>query len=105
MRKLRGRFIDLLEIERRLLGHPDVSEAAIAVREDRPGDQRLVAYVVSARQPAPSAPELRRFTAAALPEHMVPSVFVSLPALPRSANGKVDREEVLGGPGLSGSGG
>jgi amino acid adenylation domain-containing protein len=89
--KLRGRFIDPLEIERRLLAHPDVSEAAIAVREDRPGDQRLVAYVVSTRQPAPSAPELRRFAAAALPEHMVPSVFVSLPALPRTANGKVDR--------------
>ncbi|WP_438040319.1 amino acid adenylation domain-containing protein [Sorangium sp. So ce128] len=91
--KLRGYRIELGEIEARLAEHPDVKEAVVLVREDRPGVRRLVAYVAAA-SPAPAAEALRAWLAERLPEYMVPPVVVSLPALPRTANGKVDRREL-----------
>jgi len=63
----------------------------VAVREDQPGNPRLVAYVVPAAGAAPTAGELRQFAQSTLPEHMVPSVWVALAALPQTPNGKVDR--------------
>ncbi len=92
--KLRGRFVDPLEVERRLLEHPGLAGAAVAVREDRPGDQRLVAYVVAAPGAAPTVRELRAFALERLPEHLVPSLWVTLPALPRSGTGKVARQSL-----------
>jgi amino acid adenylation domain-containing protein len=89
--KLRGRFVDTLEVEARLLAHPDVAGVAVAVREDRPGEQRLVAYVVPATGSGPSVSEIRRFLRTALPAHMVPSALVLLDELPRTPNGKIDR--------------
>ncbi|WP_437675105.1 amino acid adenylation domain-containing protein [Sorangium sp. So ce131] len=88
--KLRGYRIELGEIEARLAEHPAVQEAVVVVREDRPGVKRLVAYV-AAGAPAPSGEALRAWLAARLPEYMVPTAFVLLPALPRTPNGKVDR--------------
>ncbi|WP_437779129.1 amino acid adenylation domain-containing protein [Sorangium sp. So ce1097] len=88
--KLRGYRIELGEIEARLAEHPAVQEAAVLVREDRPGVRRLVAYA-AAPEPAPAAEALRAWLAERLPEYMVPPAFVFLPALPRTANGKVDR--------------
>jgi amino acid adenylation domain-containing protein len=88
--KLRGHFVDVLEVERRLVEHAGVAGAAVAVREDRPGDPRLVAYVVPA-DAAPTASELRAFIRERLPEHLVPSTWVTLEALPRSGTGKLDR--------------
>ncbi|HET6978727.1 MAG TPA: amino acid adenylation domain-containing protein [Pyrinomonadaceae bacterium] len=91
--KIRGYRIEPGEIEAVLRQHPQVRSGLIAVREDEPGGQRLVAYVV----PQPGAEEnsfsvstLRRYLKENLPEYMVPSAFVMLKALPRLPNGKVD---------------
>ncbi|NHZ84128.1 AMP-binding protein, partial [Massilia sp. CCM 8695] len=89
--KIRGFRIELPEIEACLLGHPAVREALILVREDRPGDKRLVAYL-TAHGDAPASDTLRRHIAAQLPDYMVPSAFVPLATMPMNPNGKLDRK-------------
>ncbi|MFN6438443.1 MAG: amino acid adenylation domain-containing protein, partial [Nostoc sp. DedSLP01] len=88
--KIRGFRIELGEIENAIASHPDVRESVVLLREDEPGDQRLVAYVVSLEQHL-KARELRRFLKQKLPEYMIPAAFVQLETLPLTANGKVDR--------------
>ncbi|MEU4745302.1 condensation domain-containing protein, partial [Actinosynnema sp. NPDC023658] len=85
--KLRGFRIELGEVEAVLREHDGVDEVVVVVREDRPGDQRLVAYVVTARQPE----VLRAYLRERLPDYMVPSTFVVLESLPLAAGGKLDR--------------
>ena len=89
--KLRGVRIELEEIERALCAHPSVLEAAIVVETDSRADQRLVAFIAPAKEPAPTSDGLRAHLRNMLPEQMVPSVFHFLPALPRTANGKISR--------------
>ena len=89
--KVRGFRIELGEIETLLARHEAVAQAVVTVREDTPGDQRLVAYVTAAGDAAPGEVSLRRALQASLPDYMVPSIFVSLDALPLTPNGKVDR--------------
>jgi amino acid adenylation domain-containing protein len=89
--KLRGFRIELGEIEAVLDSHHDVSAAAVSVREDSPGDQRIVAYVVPAGEHRPDAEQLRRLLKTKLPPFMVPSAFVVLEAFPVTPNGKLDR--------------
>jgi amino acid adenylation domain-containing protein len=101
--KLRGYRIELGEVESRLDTHAEVREAVVCLREDRPGDQRLVAYVVAERGAAPAAEELRRFAGEKLPAFMVPSNFVFLEALPLAPNGKLDRR-ALPPPAADGAG-
>ena len=88
--KVRGYRIELGEIEAALTAHPMVREAALVVREDMPGDKRLIAYVVADKEPATSN-ELRTYLKQKLPDYMVPSTFVLLTALPLTPNGKLDR--------------
>ncbi len=90
--KIRGYRIELGEIEAVLGQHRSVREAVVLVREDSPGDKRLVAYGVSAPGAVPTASELRSFLQQKLPDYMVPSAFVFLNELPLTPNGKVDRK-------------
>ncbi|HZH14797.1 MAG TPA: condensation domain-containing protein, partial [Archangium sp.] len=89
--KLRGFRIELGEVESALLQHPSVHSCVSLVREDSPGDKRLVAWFVSHSGQSLEAHALRSFLQQRLPEYMVPSAFVSLSALPLSSNGKVDK--------------
>jgi amino acid adenylation domain-containing protein len=89
--KVRGFRIELGEIEAVLMEHPAVCETVVVVREDEPGEERLVAYVVANQEQVSTAGELRSFLKAKLPGYMVPSTFVQLDALPLTPNGKVDR--------------
>ncbi|EFH85738.1 non-ribosomal peptide synthetase [Ktedonobacter racemifer] len=89
--KLRGYRIELGEIESVLARHPAVQQAVTLVREDEPGNQRLVAYILPQPGCVPDTSELRRLAQAHLPAYMVPSVFVVLETLPQTPNGKVDR--------------
>ena len=88
--KVRGFRIELGEIEAALAEHPSIREAVVTVREDAPGDARIVAYLV-ADGPAPAPEQLRRALSRRLPDHMLPSAWVTLDALPLTPNGKVDR--------------
>jgi len=88
--KLRGFRIELGEIEATLAAHPGV-QATVVVAAGDGQDRRLVAYLVAA-EPVPTVAELQRYLRERLPEHMVPALFVFLPALPLNSNGKVDRK-------------
>ncbi|MGW6929940.1 amino acid adenylation domain-containing protein [Lentzea sp. NPDC054927] len=84
--KIRGFRVEPGEVEHVLVGHPDVANAAVVVRELQQG-KRLVAYVVSTADPA----DLRRFLGERLPEFLVPSAIVMLDELPLNTNGKLDK--------------
>jgi amino acid adenylation domain-containing protein len=93
--KVRGFRIELGEIESVLARNPDIRECVIAAQEDEPGSNRLVAYCVPHESRKCSSEDLRNWVAASLPEYMIPSVFVIMPALPHTPNGKVDRKALV----------
>ncbi len=99
--KIRGFRIEPGEVEAVLRQHSGVTECAVIVREDKPGEKRLVAYFAS--HDGVTAPELRAWARASMPEYMVPAAWTAVPQLPLNSNGKVDRA-ALPAPDFSGGG-
>ncbi len=90
--KLRGYRIELGEIETALRQHAAIREAVVLVRDDTPGDQRLIAYMVSSGEQSPETDALRVHLKDVLPAFMIPAAFVCLDAMPLTPNGKVNRK-------------
>ncbi|WP_310422579.1 amino acid adenylation domain-containing protein [Chamaesiphon sp. VAR_48_metabat_135_sub] len=93
--KIRGFRIELGEIEALLSQHPEIENSIVIVREDLPGDKRLVAYLVTQNRQLTTT-QLREFLSEQLPTYMIPTVFAIVAALPLTINGKVDRRALLG---------
>ncbi len=89
--KMRGFRIELGEIENALAAHPAVRDVVVLVREDVPGDKRLVAYLVTESGATADVSQWRAWLSQKLPEYMLPAAFVLLPEFPLTPNGKVDR--------------
>ncbi len=87
--KIRGQRVELGEIESTLNACPGVRQSAVQVREDRPGFKQLVAYVVADKA---VVAELKEKLRVKLPDHMIPTTFVTLASLPVLPNGKLDRK-------------
>lgn len=93
--KLRGYRIELGEIEVALKQHPEVRDGAVMLSEEPQEEAKLVAYIVPRNLPAPKDKDLRNHLLSCLPEYMVPSSFVTLKILPLTANGKLDRQQLM----------
>lgn len=89
--KLRGIRIETGEIETHLREHPDLIDAAVVAREDASQAMTLIAYVVPLPGKKPTVETLRPYLSERLPGYMVPSKFITLPDLPLTHNGKIDR--------------
>jgi amino acid adenylation domain-containing protein len=89
--KIRGYPVESGDVETKLLDHPGVKEVAVIGHEAQTGQTRLIAYIVPTQRPGPNVTEFRSFLSKALPDFMIPSLFVALDNLPRTLNGKVDR--------------
>jgi acyl-CoA synthetase (AMP-forming)/AMP-acid ligase II/acyl carrier protein len=89
--KIRGFRIELGEIEAALNAHPIIRQSAVITREARPGDVRLVAYIVVNGGEDLTVSEVRRYLRTGLPDYMIPSFVLPLQSLPLTANGKLDR--------------
>lgn len=92
--KLRGYRIELEEIEAVLTQHTAVQETAVIIQGDTPDSKRLVAYVVPQTDTPLSVTDLRPFLKQHLPDHMIPTTYMILTALPRTLNGKVDHHQL-----------
>jgi hypothetical protein len=96
--KIRGFRIEPAEIEAHLSTHPAIARAAVIVREDRPGDKRLTAYLIpapgdsTAGDRGPAHQDVHRYLAGRLPAYMLPAAYVTLPELPLTAHRKIDRK-------------
>jgi surfactin family lipopeptide synthetase A len=99
--KLHGNRVELGEIEDIVVNVAGIRQTTVIVREDVPGQKRLVAYYVADATHASSLTYLREHVAARLPGYMVPSQFVRIDALPKLPNGKTDRLALAGRPNVN----
>jgi amino acid adenylation domain-containing protein len=90
--KIRGHRIELAEVRHAIAAHPAVEQVVLTVREDQPGDRRLVAYITLHHTLSKPEEALRLHTRSKLPPHMLPASFVVMESIPLNANGKVDRK-------------
>ena len=92
--KVRGYRIELGEVEIAIAAFPGISQCVATVREDEPGDKRLVAYLVTEPGSSVSVSQIRKFISGRLPEYMMPSAFVMIESLPKTPSGKIDRRSL-----------
>ena len=92
--KIRGFRIELAEIETVLQRHENIQQAIVMVREDRPNDKRIIAYIVAEEKEPINLSEIRSYVSESLANYMIPSAFVVLEELPLTPNGKVDRKKL-----------
>jgi acyl carrier protein len=92
--KVRGFRIELGEVEAALARHPGVRQAVVIARQDSRPEVRLMAYVVPNREQPATSDQLRDALRDDLPDYMIPALFVLLPKLPLTANGKIDRRNL-----------
>ena len=92
--KVRGFRVALEEVEAAIAAHPRVTAAAVRASPDPSGELGLTAYLAGGALTEADFPDLRRFLAQTLPAYMVPTNYMLLPALPLTANGKVDRKQL-----------
>ncbi len=90
--KIRGVGVEIEGVEAVLGEHPGLLHAAVSVRTDERGEPRLIAFIVPAGNEVPTAAELRHHLQRRFPEPMLPSAFIPLVSLPRTLNGKLDRQ-------------
>jgi natural product biosynthesis luciferase-like monooxygenase protein len=90
--KVRGYRIELGEIESALSAHPSIRDVVVLVREDEPGDKRIVAYAIPSGAALAGDDELRTFLGEQLPEYMIPAHFVEMDVFPTTPNKKTDRK-------------
>jgi amino acid adenylation domain-containing protein len=93
--KIRGCRIEPAEVEGALAGHRGLRGAAVVASGHGTADVRLVAHIIPAAKPGPSATELRQFLRGKLPEFMIPSSFITTDAFPLTPSGKIDRLALL----------
>lgn len=89
--KIRGFRIEPGEIEARLNQHPQIVTSLVLVHKESPGNEHLMAYLVTTQTPPPTITELRHFLQIKLPDYMIPAAFIYLDAFPLLPNGKIDR--------------
>ena len=89
--KIRGYAVEIVEVENTLRRHAAIRDAVVVGRDNGSSETRLIGYIISAAQRAPTTSELREFLSRLLPDYMVPSAFVRLDEFPLTPNGKIDR--------------
>jgi amino acid adenylation domain-containing protein len=92
--KIRGARVECMEVTAALLSHPAVIDCTVTVSTDGTGEQQLIAYLVGSGEAKVEPAELRSHLATFLPDYMNPAAFVWMPALPITANGKIDRDSL-----------
>ncbi|TWU67119.1 Polyketide synthase PksJ [Crateriforma conspicua] len=90
--KLDGHRIELGEIDAAMLNHPNVVQAAAVLREDIPGEKRLVGYVIASNPGAADLSQMRKMLEQRLPAYMIPQRFVEIDRFPQTPSGKLDRD-------------